>query len=259
MSQLTTKSLVRVPKTAEIVAGKIRRAIVDGSIQSGESLPSEAKLIELFEVSRPTIREAIRILEFENLISVSRGARGGARVQPPTLDFVSRAMGVALQSRGATLGDIYAARSMIEPLAAKMAAETRPKEAAAALREHIERERQALETTAVIAAHTAEFHRIVMEQCGNQTFALVGLALHDLVAKHQTLWHRARPEEAAEITRKRSRAGVRSHEKLADFIDEGRGEEAESHWRLHMAKAGEFFLEVAETSVVDILEAETWT
>jgi DNA-binding FadR family transcriptional regulator len=259
MSQLTIKSLVRVPKTAEIVAGKIRRAIVDGSIQSGESLPSEAKLIELFEVSRPTIREAIRILEFENLISVSRGARGGARVQPPTLDFVSRAMGVALQSRGATLGDIYAARSMIEPLAAKMAAEARPKEAAAALREHIERERQALETTAVIAGYTAEFHRIVMEQCGNQTFALVGLALHDLVAKHQALWHRNRPEEASEITRKRSRAGVRSHEKLADFIAEGQGEEAENHWRLHMAKAGEFFLEVAETSVVDILEGEAWT
>lgn len=259
MSQLTAKSLVRVPKTAEIVAGKIRRQIVDGSIGSGESLPSEAKLIEMFEVSRPTIREAIRILEFENLISVSRGARGGARVQPPSVDFVSRAMGVALQSRGATLGDIYAARSLIEPLAAKMAAEARPKEAAAALREHIQREKQALETSLVIAGHTAEFHRIVMEQCGNQTFALVGIALHDLVAKHQNLAHRNRPSEAADITLKRSRAGVRSHEKLADFIDAGRGEDAEHHWRLHMAKAGEFFLQVAETSVVDILEGEAWT
>ncbi|HYG26204.1 MAG TPA: GntR family transcriptional regulator, partial [Caulobacteraceae bacterium] len=73
MFPLNPKSHVRARKTAEIVAGRIRRAIVQGSIGPGESLPSEAELIQMFEVSRPTIREAIRILEFENLISVLRG------------------------------------------------------------------------------------------------------------------------------------------------------------------------------------------
>ena len=74
MSQLMPKSQVRIPNTAEIVARKLRRAIVEGSIGSGENLPPEAKLIEMFEVSRPCIREAIRLLEFENLISISRAA-----------------------------------------------------------------------------------------------------------------------------------------------------------------------------------------
>jgi DNA-binding FadR family transcriptional regulator len=255
-----SKSQVRVPKTAEIVASKLRRAIVEGTLGSGESLPSEAKLIEMFEVSRPTIREAIRILEFENLISISRGARGGARVQAPSVGFVSRAMGVALQSRGATLGDIYAARSSIEPLAARLAAQTRPAEAAAALRARIVIEREALRNTVVIAGYAAEFHRILMEQCGNQTFALVGIALHDLVSKHQTLAHRNRPPEDPDVTLKRSRMGVRSQEHLIELIEAGRAGDAQNHWQAHMAKAGEFFLEgLAETSVVDILERETWT
>jgi DNA-binding FadR family transcriptional regulator len=257
MSDFKVSSQVRIPKIAEIVAGKIRRAIVEGSI--GENLPSEAKLIEMFEVSRPTIREAIRILEFENLISVARGARGGARIKAPSVDFVSRAMGVALQTRGATLGDIYAARSMIEPLAARLAAETRPAEAAAALRQHVVAEQEELKKNLVITGFAAEFHRTLMDQCGNQTFALVGIALHDLVSKHNQLAHRTRPPEDPAVTLKRSKAGVRSQERLIEYIVAGRGDDAENHWRAHMAKAGEFFLQgLAETSVVDILQEETW-
>jgi len=259
MSPLTSNSEVRIPKTAEIVARKLRRAIVEGTISSGENLPPEAKLIEMFQVSRPTIREAIRLLEFENLISISRGARGGARVQAPSIDFVSRAMGVALQARGATLGDIYAARTMIEPLAARLAAEKRPKEAAKALGAQIAVEREALDKTVVIAGYAAEFHRILMEQCGNQTFGLMGIALHDLVSKHQALAHRNHPPETPAVTLKRSKAGVRSQERLIEFIAAGRGDGAENHWRAHMVKAGEYFLEgLAEKSVVDILDGERW-
>jgi DNA-binding GntR family transcriptional regulator len=98
-----------------------------------------------------------------------------------------------------------------------------------------------------------------MEQCGNQTFALMGIALHDLVSKHQTLAHRSRPRENPEVTLKRSRTGVRSQEHLIELIAARRGEDAEHHWQAHMAKAGEFFLEgLAETSIVDILEEERW-
>ena len=169
-------------------------------------------------------------------------------------------MGVALQTRGAALGDIYAARSMIEPLAARLAAEARPTETAQALRAHVGVENQELKKSLVIAGHAAEFHRILMEQCGNQTFALVGIALHDLVSKHQQLAHRNRPPEDPDVTLKRSRAGVRSQERLIEFIEAGRVDEAEKHWRAHMAKAGEFFLQgLAETSVVDVLDEDAWT
>src|SRR4051794_8165047 len=67
---------VRVPKTAELVARRIRRQIVTGELKEGDALPPESQLMADFTISRPTLREAFRILESEALITVRRGARG---------------------------------------------------------------------------------------------------------------------------------------------------------------------------------------
>ncbi|HYG28456.1 MAG TPA: FCD domain-containing protein, partial [Caulobacteraceae bacterium] len=156
----------------------------------------------------------------------------------------------------ATLGDVYAARSMIEPLAARLAAQNRPAEASAALRTHVRVQRQSLEAPVEVTRAAADFHRVLMEQCGSQTFALIGVALHDLVATHQALAHR-RNQAELEATLKLSRTGIRSRERLADFIGSGEAEQAESHWRSHMTNAGRFLLkDLADTAVVDILEGK---
>ena len=74
---------VRSPKTAELVAGTLRRMVVDGQLKDGDFLPNEAELMTHFGVSRPTLREAVRVLESERLVEVRRGSRTGARVRVP--------------------------------------------------------------------------------------------------------------------------------------------------------------------------------
>jgi DNA-binding FadR family transcriptional regulator len=113
---------LRVPKTAELVASHVRRRIVLGELTEGDALPSESALMEEFEISRPTLREAFRILESEGLITVRRGARGGARVQEPSSDVVARYAGLVLQHRGATVADVLNARVIVEAPAARMLA-----------------------------------------------------------------------------------------------------------------------------------------
>ena len=49
-----TNGKIRVPKMAELVADNIRNRILDGELQEGDSLPSEGKLLEAFNISRPT-------------------------------------------------------------------------------------------------------------------------------------------------------------------------------------------------------------
>src|SRR5689334_22847187 len=115
----------RVPKTAELVASHIRRRIVLGQLREGDALPSETALMEEFDVSRPTLREAFRILESEALITVRRGARGGARVREPSVDVAARYAGLVLQHRGATVADVLDARVIVEAPAARMLAERR--------------------------------------------------------------------------------------------------------------------------------------
>ena len=113
---------IRVPKTAELVAAELRRKIVRGELAEGDALASEAALMAEFAVSRPTLREAFRVLESESLISIRRGARGGARVQLPNGNVAASYAGLVLEYRGTTLQDVYDARTYIEaPCAALLA------------------------------------------------------------------------------------------------------------------------------------------
>ena len=114
--------LVRAPKTAEIIADQLRSSIVRGVLKDGDALPTEVELVKQFGVSRPTLREAFRILESESLIVVRRGSRGGVLVSAPETSVAARDFGLLLQMSGTTLADVYAARTIFEPAAAEMLA-----------------------------------------------------------------------------------------------------------------------------------------
>ena len=112
--------LVRAPKTAELIADQLRAKIVRGVLKKGDALPTEQELVKQFGVSRPTLREAFRILESESLIVVRRGSRGGVLVAAPETSVAARSFGLLLQMSGTTLADVYEARKVFEPAAAEM-------------------------------------------------------------------------------------------------------------------------------------------
>jgi DNA-binding FadR family transcriptional regulator len=246
---------IRVPKAAELVAGRIKRAIVTGDLKDGESLPSETQLMAEFQVSRPTVREGIRVLESMGLITVSRGARGGAKVTRPDAGIVASAAAMALQTRGATITDLFEARSLIEPRAARMAAERRPRAAAKVLRAHAEYEFEVINDFVVVARAIAEFHKLLMEQCGNEALAVFGIALKDVFEKSMVSAQRnIRPGRESERVAS-LRYGLRSHMKLADLIEAGEGKAAEAHWAVHVEKAGKIWLKsVGAKEVIDLFK-----
>lgn len=247
-------SPIRVPKTSEVVASRIRKAIVSGELQTGDSLPAEAQLIERYGVSRPTLREAIRILESERMITVSRGARGGAKVSQPTFEIVAQAAGVALQTKGATVADLYEARTLIEPPAARLAATRAPKRASAALGKHLEHERAVMDDIPAVTQAIADFHRILLEESGNITLSVVGLALHGVVERHLALVQRVRPRKPEDRMRQ-LRFGLKSHEKLISLIEKGDGAGAEKHWIAHMEAARRHWAgDLGPTAFIDIMD-----
>jgi DNA-binding GntR family transcriptional regulator len=71
------------PKAAALVAAHIRKLIVVGELAEGDLLPPEAEMLEQLSVSRPTLRQAFRVLEAEHLITVQRGSRGGTTAVRP--------------------------------------------------------------------------------------------------------------------------------------------------------------------------------
>ncbi|MET0250505.1 MAG: FCD domain-containing protein [Sphingobium sp.] len=229
---------VRFPKTAEIVADDIRKRIIRGDLKEGDYLPLEGELKSTLGISRPTLREAFRILEAEKLISVVRGSRTGARVHAPTAQAVSRYAGFVLQSQGTTIRDIYDSRLAIEPFCAWRLAKSRDPRAIEALETEAGRLTVLVEEARYIdfMIGLAEFHRLVVEQAGNNTLLLITNMLHDIVATYQVELFKRRPIDE-QTQKKRAFWGIRSFRKLIDLIRAGDAEGATAHWQLHLVNA----------------------
>lgn len=247
---------IRVPKTAEVVADHIRRRIIRGDLHEGDYLPPEGQLMVTLGVSRPTLREAFRILEAEMLISVVRGSRTGARVHQPRVESVARYASFVLAAQGTTIADIYEARLAIEPFIARRLAETPVAGATDRLRAEAARLTAFVETGHYVdfMIGLAQFHRVLVELGGNQTLLFLISVLQNVVAHYQvsTLSRRNMPED---MQRRRSLWGIRSFHKLIELIDAGRGDDAAAHWRLHVINANQSWLESGDGErLVDLLE-----
>ena len=243
---------IRVPKTAELVAADLRRKIVRGELAEGDALPSEAALMAEFAVSRPTLREAFRVLESESLIGIRRGARGGARVQVPDGNVAAGYAGLVLEYRGTTLQDVYDARTLIEAPCAALLAQRRTEQDLARLRAAVaQAERLMVDPQAFIRAHM-EFHALVVELAGNETMAVLnGMVRHIIELANWS--HVDRDAGSADNVRANKR-GFRAHARLVELVAARRADEAEALWRLHLEEAENYLLRNKSMStVLDLL------
>ena len=237
----TSNERVRVPKTAELVAAGLRRRIVLGELKEGDALPPETVLMEQFGISRPTLREAFRVLEAESLITIRRGSRGGARIRTPSQEVAAQHAGLLLQLRGATLGDVFRARLVVEPPAAAMLATQKNKRALAGIRKALEDEAAAMEDPVAFGHAAAAFHEQVIELAGNHTLSIFASMLADIIDRHTT--QLLREASAAPTQPEQMRRAHRSHEKLVQLIEKGSAAQAEAHWRSHMESLGQWFID----------------
>jgi DNA-binding FadR family transcriptional regulator len=226
---------LRVPKAPEIVAQRIRKDIVGGKLLAGEVLPSEARLMEEFGVSRPTIREAFRILEAEHLITVARGARGGAVIHAPDPELISAYTLLVLQAERTTVDEIFSTRRLVEPAVAREVALKASRTAPAILRQCIAEELATQDDVPAFAKAIATFHRTLVELSGNRPLIHLIQAITSVIESHQAMAMRiARRGVANEEIRKQLDRAFKSQKKLADLIEQRDADGAEAHWRKHM-------------------------
>jgi len=117
-----------VPRASDILAQRLRDAILEGSLGVGIALPPERALVEQTGLSRAAVREALRILEAEGLLNVKPGRGGGAFVRQPGADGVRRSLSLMIRGQQIRFEDLLAAREGIEPQSAYQAALNRTPE-----------------------------------------------------------------------------------------------------------------------------------
>jgi DNA-binding FadR family transcriptional regulator len=246
---------LRVPKIAEMLADEIRRSIVRGELKEGDRLPSEAEMTSQFGISRPTLREAFRILESESLVIVRRGSRGGAEVRAPNPDVAARYAGLVLQARGTTLGEIYLARVALEPPAARLLADNADADSIRVLREALDDEADAMSDAEAFGRKTARFHELVVELAGNNPLTLFEHVLAEIIEVQQvTTWvdvHRGENPDPAAL-RRSFRRSHQTHRRLVELVQAGQPAEAEAWWRKHVQALEQFFKSQAARRVIDL-------
>jgi DNA-binding FadR family transcriptional regulator len=247
VNAVRTGSTVRVPKAGEMVASHLRRQIVLGELKEGDQLPSESVLMEEFGVSRPTLREAFRILEAEGAITVRRGVRGGARVQVPDIAVAARHVGLLLQYRGTLLSDVYEVRTVLEPAAARMAAKRRTSADLARLQEALDRHRASTEDPSDAFAADADFHRLIVELSGNETLQVLSAMVGNIIREGDRTYAVSHdwPHEQELV-----KMALRAHTRLVELIRKRSGEEAEELWRKHLAESAKIVLGDRSTATV---------
>jgi GntR family transcriptional regulator, transcriptional repressor for pyruvate dehydrogenase complex len=242
----------RLREKPQLIADELRHLIVTGQLSEGDSLGHESDLVERFAVSRPSLREALRILEAEGLISVVRGVLGGVVVHEPNERMTARTAALVLQARNVPLADVFEARSLLEPAAARaIALSTRRRSAANELRGLVEEEEAALDDPGAFGTANARFHERLVALAGNQTLMVVAEMLDEIVARAVTAVSQATPGQESAETRRR---GIRSQRRLIELIAEGDGSGAEDHWRSHMAAVGRVLRGKRGTAVIDLLD-----
>jgi GntR family transcriptional repressor for pyruvate dehydrogenase complex len=167
-----------LPKAAAVLAEQIRAQILGMGLEPGSQLPSEPDLIAQSGLGRATVREAIRILEGQGLITIRRGSRGGMFVAQPDLSSLSHTLAPVLTLSKAPLRDLTTYRMMVEPPAAGLAA-TNASEAERAellqLAEHV---------PGPGYVNEVRFHERVAVLSGNELLRALVVVPNDLLREH---------------------------------------------------------------------------
>lgn len=221
----TEESLTAVPRTRlfEGVVDQLRRLIREGRLVPGQRLPSERELSERFQVSRASLREAIRALEIEGLVVIRPGA--GTFVSEEGFDAAMDVLAQRLLAEREALADIMELRLILEPQTARLAAERATSEDRAGMVQILEEQQQQINRgESGVVADTA-FHSAVAAASHNHALERLSGTLVDLLAPSR--------DEGLQ-SRDRSLRSLRTHTEILDAVQSGDGEAAYQAMRIHI-------------------------
>ena len=237
---------VRTPKLAHLVVEQLRADIASGKIEPGDSLPSEAELLDQFGISRPTLREALRVLEAETLIQVRGGSRTGARVLGPSVKAIAQRSALYLAVEATTMGELHQVRSLLEPPIAALLARRPKRDFVRILEECVERQATALAAadSGALLDGINEYHDLLIGLSENKALNLFAGILQEISSRLQPdvlLVADRRSQRQAFI--KSCGAAVDAYREFTRLIAAGNSAEVEKKWRSHMDRVARYLAE----------------
>ena len=170
-------------RVSETIARRIKRQISKGALVPGEKLPAERDMAQRFRTSRVSVREAYRSLEELGLLTIRRGAEGGAFIADIDHRPVMRSLSLMLRLGKTTNEEITEARLLVEPPIARLAARRARPEDVERLQYVVRQQENALRRRGDYGPFDLNFHRSVAECARNLPLKVLMDALSDLTVE----------------------------------------------------------------------------
>jgi len=211
----------RQPKVSEMVADLLRQRVLEGELEG--LLPGQDALLAEFNISKPSLREALRILESEGLITIRRGNLGGAFIHRPEAKHAAYMMALVLQSRSVMIADVAAALKHLEGTCVGLCASRSDRLDAVIplLTACNDRASDAIDDPLNFVQATAEFHHLLVGVCGNESIRLTVGALETVWLAHVQEWAETMAKAGTFPDRAYRRRGLTIHQRLTELIADG--------------------------------------
>lgn len=243
------------PAVAELVADTIRTRIINGELAEGSLLPRQEEMLRELHVSRPSYREALRILESEGLVSVRRGNQGGAVVHAPSQRATTYNLSLLLRFHQTTLGDLADAMSEIEPLCAGIAATLpdRNTDLVPLLNSILDEQEMNIGDAPRFTRTGREFHEALVNGCGNTTLIVTAGALSEMWSAQEVDWADVVANTADYPAMESQKQVVQAHRMMVSAVAAGDRQQATMLTRAHsIASHDHVLVGRRETSVTRI-------
>ncbi|NVK40256.1 MAG: FadR family transcriptional regulator [Oceanospirillaceae bacterium] len=229
-------------KRADQIVDSIKRWVVVNGRQPGDRLPNERELMEQFDCAKGTVREALKSLEVQGLVSIRTGPNGGAVLERVPYERASQLLRNFLHFEQPGGPDIYALRTLVEPEIAAQVTPLLTDEDLARLEALVERcAHPARDFDERIAQRIAEleFHVVLAERCANPLLSFIGRFLNDLI-RDLVIFKKARLPEQREF----SCANLDYHRQLLAAFQARDAAHARTLMLEHMRSAEQFNIEL---------------
>jgi GntR family transcriptional regulator, transcriptional repressor for pyruvate dehydrogenase complex len=168
---------LRPQKTAMLVAQRIVADISRRGKTVGDRLSPERVMLDEYDVGRGTLRESLRFLELQGVISLKPGPGGGPIIQQPDAGSLATALTLLLQFENAPFRTIAEARTGLEPMMAQLAAQRMSDEQLADLKSSVDTMHDQLDDQQVFLDENKRFHDVIAHGSGNAMFGYLVDAL----------------------------------------------------------------------------------
>ena len=175
-------------KVFQDVVIQIQEAILDGRLKAGDMLPAERELKQMFNISRGTLREALRVLEQKGLIEIKLGVGGGSVVKAVDTDQISESLGLLIRSQKVSLNHLAAFREDVEGIVAANAAGTRTKGHIQQLRKLLDEAHQCIKQGSsrqnVFIEIDKQIHITLADISGNPIYISILQSIHENIPRY---------------------------------------------------------------------------